>query len=549
MISWLGFRGTGPLAALGALTILTGCPDDGIINPFVATEGGSSGSGGSTGSPDDGSDDGMSVSADGTTTSGASSSTGMPTTAATLDDSSGGSTMGVVDTGDSGDSSSDGGSSDGGSSSSTGEPVNNHVPCPVGELSNLVLPSSVSDNSSQQMSDFGGSCGGAGAPDMGFTFTAPSDGSYTFDTAGSTIDTVMYVLDGTCAGAELVCDDDGLPGTTQSMASVDLVQDQTVTVVVDGFGLAGGNFTVSVREGSVTCPVDLGNTVPQTVAGQNVVATDEFSISCGSAGSADTGFAFTAPADGTYTFEISGNTFDTIMAVLDGECTGPELGCNDDLVGAVGGASGLFVGLTAGQTVTIVVEGDFGATGNFDLSIGMLAGDCPDEDLGSMGIPFVVNGSTTAEDNATAGTCGGLASPDWAYTWTAPADATYGFSTAGTAFDTVVYVLDGTCTGPQLSCSNDSQGMATSNAIATLTSGQTVVIVVDGFGEEGDFTLTVDETLDSGNCCFSHPTTGCDDPNVTDCVCNTVGDTFCCNNSWDGICVSEAINQCNAVCL
>ena len=49
----------------------------------------------------------------------------------------------------------------------------------------------------------------------------------------------------------------------------------------------------------------------------------------------------------------------------------------------------------------------------------------------------------------------------------------------------------------------------------------------------------------AGNCCTSHGPT-CEVSTVSQCVCAI--DPFCCNNSWDGICVNEAKNNCGAVC-
>jgi hypothetical protein len=49
-----------------------------------------------------------------------------------------------------------------------------------------------------------------------------------------------------------------------------------------------------------------------------------------------------------------------------------------------------------------------------------------------------------------------------------------------------------------------------------------------------------------GDCCFEHDNPGCEDPEVTACVCEM--DPFCCNNYWDSVCVSEAKTQCKAWC-
>lgn len=49
-----------------------------------------------------------------------------------------------------------------------------------------------------------------------------------------------------------------------------------------------------------------------------------------------------------------------------------------------------------------------------------------------------------------------------------------------------------------------------------------------------------------GDCCSAHGSPGCDDPPVEDCVCAL--DAYCCDNEWDGICVSEAQYACMDDC-
>ena len=50
----------------------------------------------------------------------------------------------------------------------------------------------------------------------------------------------------------------------------------------------------------------------------------------------------------------------------------------------------------------------------------------------------------------------------------------------------------------------------------------------------------------TGDCCTSHNGVGCEDLGVTKCVCAM--DPYCCNTQWDGICASEAQNDCGAIC-
>jgi hypothetical protein len=87
-------------------------------------------------------------------------------------------------------------------------------------------------------------CGAAGGPDAAYPFTAPEDGSYRFDTPGSSFDTILHVHAGVCVAPEIACNDDS--GGLQSRVTVSLVADQTVSVVVDGFGTSAGSYTLNV---------------------------------------------------------------------------------------------------------------------------------------------------------------------------------------------------------------------------------------------------------------------------------------------------------------
>ena len=93
-----------------------------------------------------------------------------------------------------------------------------------------------------------GSCGGDAAPEETFTWTAPADGRYTLSTAGSGFDTVLYALDGTCAGPELACSDDTAGIGLTSQIEVDLIAGQTIVIVADGYGATDrGALTLEIR--------------------------------------------------------------------------------------------------------------------------------------------------------------------------------------------------------------------------------------------------------------------------------------------------------------
>jgi len=121
---------------------------------------------------------------------------------------------------------------------------------PLGSRLGVVATASTSGAGSLE-----GTCGGADAPDAVFSWTAPRAGTYRVDTGGSDFDTVLYVLDGGCAGAELDCNDDA-EKTLQSELTVTLRAGQTVVIVVDGYDEAeSGPFSLNINEAA---PDDAG---------------------------------------------------------------------------------------------------------------------------------------------------------------------------------------------------------------------------------------------------------------------------------------------------
>ncbi len=476
---------SGPALLLTIVSSMA-CADDTTATSQEASTGGTSDSA-DTSTSGDPSTTASSSSADGSSTSTGNPDTSGETTAASTESS--GSTDPTTDTGSSGVGPESSSGSSGESSSDTGSEStgSSAIVCPAGDFGAL-LPAVIMGSTVGQDSEFSSACGGGGAPDIAYTFTAPADGPYTFDTFGSALDTVLSVRDGLCEGTVLDCNDNGIG--QQSLVSVDLVADQTVTVVVDGFALQGDDFTVTVTAGQVDCPrADLGSTVPQTVSDNSAIGIDEFAPSCGGTAN-DVGYLFTAPAAGDYTFDTIGSGFDTVLAVYDAACMGNELGCSNNFPGAGGGASGLVVPLLQDQQVTVVVDGALDAQGLFDLSIGVLAGSCPDADLGNA-VPQATAGSTAPADNTLGGSCGGAFGVDQTFTFTATAAGLYTFDTAGSDYDTVVYVRDGACDGVELGCNNDGVGQ-TSLLAVPLEANQDVVVVLDGQGAGGNYQLAID---------------------------------------------------------
>jgi hypothetical protein len=130
----------------------------------------------------------------------------------------------------------------------------------------------------------------------------------------------------------------------------------------------------------------LGSAVgPAVAAGTNSGMGDDHAY-CGEEGGADTGWSYragagedllywwSAPADGAYTFDTNGSTFDTMLTLYLGGCDGAILGCNDDSVyGLSSQLSGTF---RRGDVVIIALDGySETAFGDFVLNISEGAAD------------------------------------------------------------------------------------------------------------------------------------------------------------------------------
>jgi hypothetical protein len=93
---------------------------------------------------------------------------------------------------------------------------------------------------------FNCSCGYGNAPDVQYSFRAPAAGSYTFDTIGSSFDTVLEIRDGGCGGLPLACNDNGGTGGTSKVV-LTLAADQVVVIIIDGRSSSQGSYTLHVK--------------------------------------------------------------------------------------------------------------------------------------------------------------------------------------------------------------------------------------------------------------------------------------------------------------
>jgi hypothetical protein len=324
-----------------------------------------------------------------------------------------------------------------------------------------------------------GSCGDPLGEDIAYTWTAPSTAMWTFDTFGSAADTVLHVHTGAaCSGAELGCDDD--TGGFQSRVDVMLTSGTLVTVVVDAYDDdASDTFVLNITETS-------------TIAADEVGACDD---------------GLDNDRDG----EVDCLDFDCETDLgcyeLGTDCAG---GVDDDGDGDIDCADFDCFGYAAcietmcANTLDDDGDGDIDCA-DADCLTTAACETCPAVNLGmTLGAS---TGTTTGETNNRAGSCGGSTSEDRTVAFTAPAAGTYTIDTFGSAFDTVLYVLEGGCAGFEIACDDDSDGGSQSEVVVDLGAGQTIIIVVDGFGGgDGAYTLNISNAAMS----FGAPTTAGD---------------------------------------
>lgn len=116
-----------------------------------------------------------------------------------------------------------------------------------GNLGSVIGSPVATSNTSGLINEHQPTCAPSNAPDLAYSWTAPSTGTYTFSTgsgSSGSFDTVLEVRNFT-TGASLRCNDDS-NGTRFSTVSVSLSIGQTVRVVVDGYGSSAGPFSLSI---------------------------------------------------------------------------------------------------------------------------------------------------------------------------------------------------------------------------------------------------------------------------------------------------------------
>ena len=100
------------------------------------------------------------------------------------------------------------------------------------------------------------------------------------------------------------------------------------------------------------------------------------------------------------------------------------------------------------------------------------------------------SGQSTNRGDGMWGSCGGAGADEHTLRYVVQQTGTYVFTTRGSNYDTVLYIRDGGCAGPELACNNNFGSLFTSQITLNLTAGQNVVAIIDGAdGRCGNFSF------------------------------------------------------------
>lgn len=297
-----------------------------------------------------------------------------------------------------------------------------------------------------------GTCAATGvAGEQVFQWTPVVSGTATIGTCGGTtsFDTVVYVRSGTCgAGAEIACADDASECDTSagphraSRVSVAVNAGQTYFLFVDGYGAGQGTFTLTVTPPSGPVPTATRTATPAPSATWTATPVPTPSRTVTPSPAAPTATRTTTP--------LATATPQPTASLTPSPAASPGA-CNAIVVPAAGGT---FDGVTSGASA--------------------------------------FNGTCSVSTN----------SPERVYQWTPAVSGAAVIATCGgtTSYDTALYVRNGSCTGPQVSCNDDTAGCGTSEpsshhasrVTTNVTAGQTYFVFIDGYnGASGAYTLTI----------------------------------------------------------
>ncbi|MFQ5494785.1 MAG: hypothetical protein ACE5EX_05335, partial [Phycisphaerae bacterium] len=135
------------------------------------------------------------------------------------------------------------------------------------DQAHVLCPGTVSGTTAGAGSDGSASCGASWtSPDLWYSYTPATDGTATFNTCGSSYDTVLSAHSG-CPGDaanEITCDSGGTCGPFGSSITIGVVAGQTYMLRVSGFANFSGDYTLTTTGPGCIIDADCADRNPCT---------------------------------------------------------------------------------------------------------------------------------------------------------------------------------------------------------------------------------------------------------------------------------------------
>jgi hypothetical protein len=345
----------------------------------------------------------------------------------------------------------------------------------------------------------------AGSPQGGsvwYCWTATARGPVTFDTIGSSFDTVLaaYTGDSVSALTLLASNDDFGPNNPFSRVTFNAVAGTTYRIVVEGYNGSAGNLFLNwvvppPNDHFANCQAISGSRGLVSAATAGASKEPGEPNHAANPGGRSVWYCWTAPAAGAVTFDTLGSGFDTVLAVYTGGSVAAltPIASNDDIA-TNNFLSRVTFNATQGTPYVIAVDGFDGAGGNAVLNWLLPP---PNDNFANAADLSGNNGSAIASSEAASketgepnhvGNPGGRSL--W-FRWTAPITCGVTIDTAGSGFDTLLAAYTGgsLATLTPIATNDDFNG-PTSRVVFNGVAGTTYLIAVDGFnGAAGGVTL------------------------------------------------------------
>ncbi len=353
-------------------------------------------------------------------------------------------------------------------------------------------------------------CTGTASADVWYSFVATAAAQTITVVGSANFDAVVDLRSGSCNGTNIICADATGPGGTEVINETGLTVGSTYFVRVYhywGTMPSTTTFTICVTtpapandncSGAVSLTV-YGPSCGAAVTGNTAGATLSLAATCAGTADDDVWYKFTATA-ASHIITVAGSaSFDAVVDLRSGACSGTNMMCADAT--ANGGTEVITAtGLTVGSTYYVRVYSwgsTIPATTTFTICV-TTPGPVNDDCAGAVPLTVygsscggTITGNTAGATQSLAATCAGTADDDVWYSFVAAAAAQNITVVGSASFDAVVDLRSGACNGTNITCSDVTGSGGTEVLNATgLTAGTTYYVRVYSWGSSVPATTT-----------------------------------------------------------